>query len=264
MRGASQRVTNTTLDQEGVFNERLNKLRRSIASYRGYLTRLYKETDELMRNYDNYKEVIKKREDLDKSFANFKEASDNCGRFLIKDKEKEAMASQLDTEIRRYQEFKIKIRYSDWLRKFTRRENRSSETGIPNKFEMQTISRDHAHEAVLQTKDRGDLLHSLTKSDRMADNETAKTTRERDSLYKDSLLRVPSLGKQEYLSNYSTQSPRSKNEGRQWFENESKKSSQSSERSKQSQKLAMSCLKLKHLEEKEELLERQQKLEAEI
>ena len=172
------------------------------------------------------------------------------------------MASQLDTEIRRYQEFKI--RYSDWLRKFTRRENRSSETGMqisPNKFEMQTISRDQAHEAELQTKDGGDLLHSLAKSDRMADNETAKTTRERDSLYKDSSVR---LGKQKYLSNYSTQSPRSKNEGRRWFENESKKSSQSSERSKQSQKLAMSRLKLKQLEEKEELLERQQKLEAEI
>jgi hypothetical protein len=113
---------------------------------------------------------------------------------------------------------------------------------------MQTISRDEAHEAELQTKDGGDSLNSLTRSDRMADNETAKTTRERDSLYKDSALRVPSLGKQKYLSNYSTQSPRSKNEGRRWFENESKKSSQSSERSKQSQKLAMSRLKLKRLE----------------
>jgi hypothetical protein len=38
----------------------------------------------------------------------------------------------------------------------------------------------------------------------------------------------------------------------------------SSERSKQSQKLAMSRLKIKRLEENKELLEREQKLEAEI
>ena len=105
-RGASQRVTNTTLDQEGILNERLNKLCKSIVSYRGYLTRQYRETEELMRNYDNTKrEEIKKREGLGKAFADFKEASDNCSRFLTKEEEKEAMANQMDEETRRYREF---------------------------------------------------------------------------------------------------------------------------------------------------------------
>ena len=59
METRSQRIGNTTLD-EGVLNERLVQLRRSIASYRGYLTRLYRETEELMQNVDNEHEIQKR------------------------------------------------------------------------------------------------------------------------------------------------------------------------------------------------------------
>ena len=91
-----------------------------------------------------------------------------------------------------------------------------------------------------------------------------QTTREQGSLYKDSASRVPGLSKQPDLSSYSNQSPRTKKGICRSLENESKMSSMRSKRSRLSQKLAMSRLKLKQLEEKEQLLERRQKLESEI
>ena len=75
------------------------QLRRSIASYRGYLTRLYRETEELMQNVDNEHEIQKRREATGKAFADFKEASENYCRFLTQGEEKEAMARIIEDEI---------------------------------------------------------------------------------------------------------------------------------------------------------------------
>lgn len=86
----------------------------------------------------------------------------------------------------------------------------------------------------------------------------------RANLHDDNLICTPK--KQSSLSSFTIPSQRFKDklEETSVFDSVSRKSSQGSKGSKRSQKLAMSCLKLKQPEEKEELLQRRQKLEAEI
>ena len=82
---------------EVVLNKRLVQLQRSIASYRGYLTRLYRKTEELMQNVDEH-EIQKKQEAMGKAFADFKEASKIIADFLLKLKRRKPWHEYLRTK----------------------------------------------------------------------------------------------------------------------------------------------------------------------
>ena len=89
-------------------------LRRSIAAYRGHLTRIYRELEPLLCE-PCCEEAIIKRETLDKAFNSYKEASQNylqCTTISYEDGK--AMADQIHEETKRYNQFSAV--YSDWLR----------------------------------------------------------------------------------------------------------------------------------------------------
>ena len=99
----SERQNNMLLNQEAVVNERLNSLKKTVSTYRGHLTRCYRELRELMSDPSKYTEINSKRRMLDGVFESYKEASD----------EKKFVQDQRASELSRYIEF-VKL-YSEWL-----------------------------------------------------------------------------------------------------------------------------------------------------
>ena len=67
--------------EDAVRHERMLSLKRSRAGHLGYLNRLYKDVELLMRNAANYHEACEKKKDVEMAFARCFQAYDEYYQF---------------------------------------------------------------------------------------------------------------------------------------------------------------------------------------
>mgnify|MGYP002803916245 CR=1 FL=1 len=99
LREDSERQNNTLLNQEAVVNEILNSLKKTVSTYRGHLTRCYRELRELMSDPSKYTEINSKRKMLDGVFESYKDASLTYSQYLIREDEKKSVQDQRAIEL---------------------------------------------------------------------------------------------------------------------------------------------------------------------
>ena len=110
----SQTNIRSNQDQDGVLNEKLNQLKNTLSTYRGHLTRTYREIKELMSDGTRIDEANTKRDALDDIYASYNEASLKYYDLLTREEDKQFVQSLREEEKRRYLEF-VQL-YVRWLR----------------------------------------------------------------------------------------------------------------------------------------------------
>ena len=90
------------------------RLKKSRGGYLAHLTRLYKDAERFMNNYDNYERVTALSVTIDEQFDKFKAAHVACVAASADDNETSAIEESYTTHATNYNEFKQRV--ADWER----------------------------------------------------------------------------------------------------------------------------------------------------